>query len=111
MAEKRALVGACGAIVVYIISRRRRRRRNRKLWIRPWIKNRPAQGAYENLLRELRLEDRCGYRNFIRMDPCSFDELLSLVAPRISKRDTICRLAIPAAERLTVTFRFLATGK
>ncbi|XP_062602287.1 uncharacterized protein LOC134263958 [Saccostrea cucullata] len=44
------------------------------------------------------------------MDEDSFMELLHLVTPHIKRRNTVMRDAIPPAERLSITLRFLATG-
>jgi len=44
------------------------------------------------------------------MSPERFEHLLELVGPKISKKDTRFRNAIPAAERLALTLRFLASG-
>lgn len=55
-------------------------------------------------------EQKLLYRNFFRMDDGNFNELLNLVAPIIAKEDTVMRKSIPAAERLALTLRFLATG-
>jgi len=55
--------------------------------------------------------DPKAYTNFLRMDATNFDELLNLVAPKIQHQDTSCRLSISAAERLSVTLRYLATGE
>lgn len=44
------------------------------------------------------------------MTPDIFDELLNLVAPKIEKKDTNYRKAIPAKERLAITLHYLATG-
>ena len=46
----------------------------------------------------------------MRMSPESFDHLLSLVSPLISKHTTKLREPISAAERLALTLRFLASG-
>ena len=51
------------------------------------------------------------YFRFFRMSPQSFDYLLTLVGPRIRKKDTNFRKAIPPAERLAITLRFLASGE
>ena len=53
--------------------------RNRKIWVRDWKRSRPAQGAYHQLVRELKMGDECSYRNFLRMDPATFELLLSEV--------------------------------
>lgn len=46
----------------------------------------------------------------MRMSPESFDLLLSLVSPLISKQSTKLREPISSAERLALTLRFLASG-
>lgn len=45
------------------------------------------------------------------MSPERFDHLLSLVEADITKQSTNCRQPIPAAERLCLTLRFLASGE
>lgn len=40
-----------------------------------------------------------------------FEFLLEKVTPLIAKKNTVMRDAIPAAERLALTLRYLATGK
>ena len=44
------------------------------------------------------------------MSPERLEHLLGLVGPLIQKKDTNLRKAIPAAERLMLTMRFLASG-
>lgn len=110
--QKKRILAICSSIIITtIVKRRARRRRNRKIWTRKWILNRPKQGAYLNLIAELRLGDTASYANFLRMDPGSFYELLNLVGASITKKDTRMRAAIPPGERLALTLRFLATGK
>lgn len=50
------------------------------------------------------------FHRFLRMSPDRFEHLLSLVGPSIQKRDTNFRNSIPAAERLALTLRYLASG-
>ncbi|KAF8789730.1 hypothetical protein HNY73_007649 [Argiope bruennichi] len=83
----------------------------RKLWSRKWLLRRRQKGCYENLMRELALEDAEGYRRWQRMNTASFEYLLSLVSPYISGRDTNMRIAITAGEKLAVTLRYLASGE
>ena len=61
-------------------------------------------------MKELRNHEPDDYKNFLRVDGGSYDELLELVGLHIRKQDTVMRKAIPPAERLILTFRFLATG-
>lgn len=51
------------------------------------------------------------WKNYMRMDKYLFTALLQEIEARIKKQDTFCRKAIPPAERLAVTIRFLATGE
>ena len=45
-------------------------------------------GHYDQLLRELRMEDNSSFFNYMRMEPLMFDEILNRVSPRIQKSDT-----------------------
>ena len=105
------VIAASAIVLALIIARRRRRRRDRKVWVREWIKNRPQLGAYHQLLQELKVTDTQGYRNFLRMDPTTFELLLTKVGPLVTHQDTVMRKAIAPAERIALTLRFLATGK
>ena len=56
--KKKKVIAICGAVIGNIIMARKARwRRNRKVWTREWILERPRQGAYQNLMTELRLFD------------------------------------------------------
>ena len=109
MADSDLVVAAC-AVIVGVIARSRQRRR-RRIWTREWTLNRQQHGAYHQLLQELRLCDENSYRNFLRMNVASFEEVLQRVSPIISRQDTHLRESISAGERLALTLRFLATGK
>ncbi|KAK8763791.1 hypothetical protein V5799_033603 [Amblyomma americanum] len=86
------------------------KKKPRGCWVQPWLLRRKRQGAYENLMRELALDDGEAYRRWIRMDTSAFEDLLNRIRPRIEKRDTSFREAIQAGERLAITLRYLATG-
>ncbi|KAG0426390.1 hypothetical protein HPB47_026520 [Ixodes persulcatus] len=83
------------------------RKKPRSKWTREWLARVYQQGAYENLMRELALEDSEAYRRWIWMDTGSFEDLLARVKSRIEKRDTNFRLCVPAGERLAITLRYL----
>lgn len=111
MAEKRAAVAATAALLLLeALDEVPPAKKPRSCWVSPWLKGRREQGAYENLMRELALDDGEAYRRFIRMDTATFEDLLQRVAPLITKRDTPFRRAIVAGERLAITLRYLATG-
>jgi hypothetical protein len=106
---------SCVAVGAVAIQRRQLKRlkvaRKPRIWVRPWIGRRMDYGFFETLMQELANEDRPGYKNFIRMYPDLFNELVNLVSPLITRKNTNMRQAIPPDLRLALTLRFLATGK
>ena len=64
----------------------------------------------EELMVELRDEDPAAFKNFVRMEPASFQELLMRVGPRITKRTTWFREPLEPGLKLAITLRHLATG-
>lgn len=105
------LLVSSALLLAVCLKRRRRRQRNRHIWIREWIQNRQALGAFHQLMNELQLLDPSSYRNFLRIDSATFQNLLCMVAPMITHQDTVMRAAITPGERLALTLRFLATGE
>ena len=93
-----------------LVNRRQRRPQRKTVWIRPWLQRRLELGHYSKLLQELRLEDEASFRNFLRMDPRMFHELLQRIEPRITRRDTWFRKALDPGVKLAVTLRYLASG-
>ncbi len=91
-------------------AQRRRRRRPRRCWTRGWILRRSQTGQYERLMDELQREDVQAYKNFLRMEPRMFREILDRVGPRIQRQDTFFRDALPAGLKLAVTLRHMAAG-
>lgn len=114
---------ACAALVLfggyYLLMKNDKKKKVRKrlsprIWVREWLEKRQSQGAFANLMQELRTGDDADQREFYRllkMTPENFDYLLDLVAPLISKQDTTFRRAISPGERLAVTLCFLSTGQ
>ena len=52
------------------------RRKERTCWVRHWITLRPHQGASGNLMHLLRNEDVQGFRNFTRITPAMFADMV-----------------------------------
>ena len=88
----------------------RKKRRGRQIWVRQWLLRRPVFGQYENLLVELNREDPRGYKNFLRVTPELFNELVDRVGPHIKKKDTFWRKALDPGLRIAITLRYMATG-
>ena len=78
-------------------------------WAKDWLLKRNNL-SHINLLKYLKLEPGDWY-NYLRMDSETYLELLQKVTPRIRKWDSVMRRAISPHERLSVTLRFLATGR
>lgn len=87
-----------------------RKSAKRRLWAKSWLLRRPLYGQYERLLRELTAEDIAGYKNFLRMNPEMFHDLLARVGPKIEKQDTFWRTALEPGLKLAITLRYIATG-
>ena len=68
----------------------RRGRQPRRCLVRPLLhsERRLQFDYFYRILEELRLEDGDSFRNFRRMEPAMFDELLHRIRPRIAKQDT-----------------------
>jgi len=70
-------------LLAYVWQRRKNKRnKQRRFWIHDIIKRRMALGEYPRLLNELRL-DAVRFKQYFRMTPTVFDELLCLVEPCI----------------------------
>lgn len=75
----------------------RRPARRQRVWVRTGLRDRVGQGFYDNLLRDLPLNDPDIYFNFMRMDSTMFRELLARVGPKIAQQDTNFRDALQPA--------------
>ena len=74
------------AIAIILLLRRRRRRKRmmqrsrRRFWVRDILSRRLQQGAYHNLLQEMRLSDPESHFSYLRMSKERFDSLLEQVS-------------------------------
>ena len=80
------------------------------MWSRAYLLRTPICGQYAKLIDELHSEDQSGFRNYLRMTPAVFEDLLRLIGPCIHKSGCNVRAPLPAELRLAVTLRYLATG-
>lgn len=97
---------------VLLLRRKRRRLRaaSRQIWCKPFLLRRSRQGTFHNLVQELNAEDPEQFRRYHRLDRDSFERVLNMIEPLITKEDTFMRTSIRPRERLSITLRFLATG-
>ncbi|KAF9406916.1 hypothetical protein HW555_012894 [Spodoptera exigua] len=104
MPNRKVVIAGAAFIFMYLLTEDRKSRK-RRWWKTNLYKRRSS------LLVELKSQHISGqYKNFTRMSPTDFEYLLTIIAPKISRQDTIMRSAISPQDRLALTLRFLATG-
>lgn len=92
--------------------RRKKERRPRRFWVRNWVRRRAYFGAYETLMFELEIESpNEDFKEFLRIEPDMFYELVERLTPHIQKQRTTFREPICVPLRVAITLRFLATGQ
>ena len=65
-----------------------------------------------NIIQELRIEDRFGFREMFRMDVTDFENILAKISDIISPKERLGGTnPVQADERLALTLHFLATGE
>jgi len=84
-------------------------RRKKECWVRRLYTERTEKGEYHQLVREMKIFDKEYFFQHFRMGPEKFEEILSYVAPKITKC-SVRREPIGPSERLCVTLRYLVTG-
>ncbi|GFN94113.1 hypothetical protein PoB_002061900 [Plakobranchus ocellatus] len=84
-------------------------KRKRGKWSKEWFLQRSKFG-HTKLLLELSHNEASDFKNFLRMDIESYNELLQMFEPLIVKQTTNMRQSISPTERLSITLRYLATG-
>jgi hypothetical protein len=67
---------------------RRRRKKRKEFWVHPMFCLRDVHGQYDNLMAELLNNDSYRYKNFMRIDPGLFQEILRHLEPRIQQKLT-----------------------
>ena len=73
------------------------------------LRNRESQGAFRNLVQELRL-DNARFKSFFRLDKSQFEDLLRRIGPAIAKMQTKYRETISPEERLCICLRWVTLG-
>ncbi len=58
------------------MNQRRRAHWRRRWWILLWLQRTPC-GQYEGLMTELEVKDLAAFKNFVRIEPAMFWELLN----------------------------------
>ena len=87
-----------------------RRKTRRKVWVREWLIREHEFGQNDSILTELHKEDDTGYKNYLRITPDLFQEMVEKLTPRLQKLCTFMREAFQVGLKLAATLQFLATG-
>ena len=87
-----------------------KKRRAHRVWVRQWIARRTDHGLYDRLMVELRNEDQRSFKNFMRMPPEMFDEIVQRLTPALRKQTTKFRSPHEPGLKIAVTLRHLASG-
>ena len=89
-----------------------KKKRKHNWWFRPMLhpQLRAERGQYDTLMNELKENDKRKFKNYTRLSPEMFDDLLIRLTPHLQKKDTHFRKAIPSGLKLCVFLRHLATG-
>ena len=100
-------------MIILMLRRRRRERitkpKKRRMWMRRLFVERPSKGLYNVLVKDLKLFDHEYFFKAFRMNPTTFEELLSWIAPFIQKSSKIRDVTGPS-ERLSITLWYLTSG-
>ena len=79
---------------------------------RQWIRGRDERGYFNNIVKELAIEDTAEYKDMMRMSHSDFQRVLSYVEQDITRKQVLGgNKVISPKERLALTIRFLATGE
>ncbi|XP_034022473.1 protein ANTAGONIST OF LIKE HETEROCHROMATIN PROTEIN 1 [Thalassophryne amazonica] len=95
--------------LLYLLWKAEKRRQRRRRWAHNIFMRRSQFGEFHYLLQELRLDDG-RFQRYFRLSRTQFEDLLSRIGATIRLQDTNYRRSIPAAERLSICLRYLATG-
>ena len=80
--------------------------------IRKWIRRRKERGYFTNIIQELIVEDRHGFREMLRMDMGDFEFILNKISDLISPKERLGGTRpIESDKRLALTLRYLVTGE
>ncbi|XP_050064509.1 uncharacterized protein LOC126553379 [Aphis gossypii] len=94
--------------VAYVLNKRNRaekkQRSQRRYWVHPMNTKRIKEGQFQVNFMILRAHPEEFFKYF-RMSIKTFDELISLVRPCLSKQIIHMRVPISTEERLTITLR------
>ena len=96
-------------MTIYLWQRGKKKHKKRHFWIRKFYNERKLKGKYNTHFKDLKLYDHEIIFRYFRTSPSTFEKLLKIVAPDITKTETKMCESVCAQERLAITIRYLAT--
>ena len=85
-------------------------RKRKSVWVREWLLNRPRYGMYVKLMKHLSEGDAKSFKNFVRLDPNMFNQMVEDLTPKLQKKTINWRKPLSPGLKLTITLRYLASG-
>jgi hypothetical protein len=99
------------ALLLLLNDKEKNSKKSRSIWVKKIYKRRKEKGSYENLIKELALEDSENYLRYLRMDTTTFLNIVESIKHLISNNINSFRPdVITPEEKVAITLRFLATG-
>uniref|UniRef100_A0A1B0DEF5 Uncharacterized protein n=1 Tax=Phlebotomus papatasi TaxID=29031 RepID=A0A1B0DEF5_PHLPP len=86
-----------------------KQKQKRRWWVRPIISRRKDKGHFDNLMQELKFEDKDWFYAYTRMERRQFEWILRKISPFLEK-EHLMREPLSPELKLFVTLRYLATG-
>ena len=108
--KKRNSLFTAAAQIQLQLSKDRRRWRKRSIWTRCWLRRRQFYGQYERLMSEVIREDERGFRNYTRICPELYQELVERVGPRLLKKDTFKYSFLTIVHAVELPYNFRGTS-
>ena len=96
--------GFCRVVAVCALLLRTMAKRRKRFWAHPLVSQRLLKGHFHKLYEDLRIHPKKIF-GYFRMTCSSFDELSSMIRPKITYRNTVMRASVPPEERLAVTLK------
>jgi hypothetical protein len=93
------------AVIAYVRRRKQKLKGKQKLWVHPFVADRPTSGMFSKTFSHLRkYPDK--FFSYLRLSIGSFHVILTIRENDLTRQGTILRKSISAKEKVFVTLRF-----
>lgn len=101
MASVETALITCALLLIF---KKKKKKNYRRFWVHPFTSERRLCGHYTTTFRKLIGHEK-KFANCYRMSYSSFQELLEILKPELTRQNTVLRSCISAEERLLITIR------